>query len=251
MRKIQLNVINLYQCDPAFQTDIRILPFDYLLYVHKGKGIFKIGKTKYTAKMGDMFYCPPGTENVIIADETDPFLLSGIECHLGEIGKKLEFEYHLLTSPFLIQCILQMIQEFQYSLNGINEICDALLMVLVISLERKEKNLEVQEISESIVHYITNHFQESITHKDLTNIFHYHKNTINRFIQRKTGLSLKNYLIQLRIRKAEELLKYSDKSVKEIAELCGYGSEIYLCKQFKEKQNITPAQYRKKFRNRK
>lgn len=249
MHNLHMSFINLYQCDPSFQTNIRIFPYDYLLYVHKGKGIYKIHKTYYPAKTGDLFYCPPGVENVILADDADPFLLSGIECHLGEYGKTLDREYHLLHSPFLIQCINQMVQEFPYVPNGSSSLFDALLAVLIISLEGKKSNLEVQETSESILKYITNHFQDQITHDNLSKIFHYHKNTINRLIQKKTGLTLKNYLIQVRIRKAEELLKYTTKPVKEIAELCGYNSEIYLCRQFKEKTGTTPAQYRRTFQS--
>ena len=75
----QMNVTNLYQCAPGFCTEKRILPYHYLLYVHKGKGWYRIGNHTYTAAAGDLFYCPPNEANTIIASEEDPFLLSGIE----------------------------------------------------------------------------------------------------------------------------------------------------------------------------
>ena len=74
-----LRIINLYQCTSGFDTGFRRLYDYYFLYVHSGKGVITIGENVYVTLPGDLFFCPPGIRNRILADNTEPFLLSGIE----------------------------------------------------------------------------------------------------------------------------------------------------------------------------
>lgn len=246
MPKILLDVINLYQCASGFATEKRVMDYDYLLYVHSGKGIFKIGNTSYTASMGDLFYCPPMVGNTIIADEEDPFLLSGLEFAAPEYREGLAYSFSLLSHRFLIEAIREMVQEYRYGKNGSGEICGALLTVLLENLRRMSQSPGAgkRDPAEEILEYIADNLSHNITHEELSQVFSYHKNSINRMLLRETGLSLKNYVIELRIRKASELLKYSHRPVGEVAEICGYNSAVFFSRQFREKTGLTPLQFR-------
>ena len=63
------------------------------------------------------------------------------------------------------------------------------------------------------------------------------------------GISPKQYLQQLRIEKAKEILQNSSHSITKIAEKCGYSSVYHFSKIFKEKVGYNPAEYRKIYRN--
>ena len=60
------------------------------------------------------------------------------------------------------------------------------------------------------------------------------------------GISLKSDIIRSRIDKASTLLTTTSYSISKISELCGYQSDNYFVRQFKQIQGITPFQYRKK-----
>ena len=90
-----------------------------------------------------------------------------------------------------------------------------------------------------------NNYDKEITHNLLSEIFSYHKNSINRILLKSTNMTLKNYIIDIRMKKACEFLLYSNKTVAEIAELCGYSSSVFFSRQFKQKNGITPLEYRK------
>lgn len=244
-----MNVINLYQCEAGFCTEKRVFDYDYLLYVHSGKGSYKIGSVLYTAAMGDLFYCPPFVGNTIIADENDPFLLSGIEFCAPEYRAGMEKRFSLLSNHFLIDVIWEMIREYRYGKIGSEKICDALLVALLENIQRMTQGIEEGkgDPAKEILDYIVNNLHRTITHEELTNVFSYHKNSINRLLIRETGLSLKNYMIELRIRKASELLKYSSKSIGEIGEFCGYNSAVFFSRQFREKTGMTPMQFRSSY----
>ena len=61
----------------------------------------------------------------------------------------------------------------------------------------------------------------------------------------ETGISPKDYLCRIRIENAKEYLSNSSYSIMEIAKLCGYKDVFYFMRQFKEKESVTPSQFRK------
>lgn len=58
------------------------------------------------------------------------------------------------------------------------------------------------------------------------------------------GVSPMADVIASRIEHAKYLLATTDISVKKIAEMCGYASEIHFMRQFKQQLRLTPSQYR-------
>lgn len=58
------------------------------------------------------------------------------------------------------------------------------------------------------------------------------------------GVSPMNEVIASRIEHAKSLLSSTDLSVKQIAKMCGYKSDIHFMRQFKSKVHMTPSDYR-------
>lgn len=65
-----------------------------------------------------------------------------------------------------------------------------------------------------------------------------------RAFRARTGLSPKQYHLQLRLRKAQELLADSAMSVKEIADALAYDSPFHLSADFKARTGLSPRQWR-------
>ena len=62
----------------------------------------------------------------------------------------------------------------------------------------------------------------------------------------QTGVSPKQYQLQIRLHKAQDFLANTPKSVGEIAEILGFASAFHLSKQFKESSGVAPLAWRKK-----
>ena len=60
-------------------------------------------------------------------------------------------------------------------------------------------------------------------------------------------INVSNYIIDYKLKKAEELLKISPDNVSQIAYTLGFNSPNYFSTVFKNKNSFTPLQYRKKF----
>ncbi|MGN1121890.1 MAG: helix-turn-helix domain-containing protein, partial [Eubacteriales bacterium] len=59
-----------------------------------------------------------------------------------------------------------------------------------------------------------------------------------------TGSSIIDYIINLRIAKACDMLKYSDRRISEIAESAGFCDIFYFSRMFKKHMGVSPAKYR-------
>lgn len=68
--------------------------------------------------------------------------------------------------------------------------------------------------------------------------------TLRRRFREETGMSLKQYQAEVRTRRACELLRSSDRSVKEIAGLLGYNSAFHFSAQFRKATGLAPSIWR-------
>ncbi len=62
--------------------------------------------------------------------------------------------------------------------------------------------------------------------------------------KKKTGITIGDYKKELRITYAKKLLVDTDKKISEITGLCGFGSDSYFSKVFKEAEGVAPSAYR-------
>ena len=63
-------------------------------------------------------------------------------------------------------------------------------------------------------------------------------------IKSETGLTYTQYLTELRIGKAKDLLKSDSMSLAEISEAVGFNDYFYFIKKFKKAVGVTPGKYR-------
>lgn len=66
---------------------------------------------------------------------------------------------------------------------------------------------------------------------------------LRRMFRQETGRSPMQYLNDLRIAQAKNMLLHGDVSVGEVAEFCGYSSLFYFSRDFKNKTGLPPSRY--------
>ena len=68
---------------------------------------------------------------------------------------------------------------------------------------------------------------------------------LNGIFKEKYGVPCWQYVISVRIETASNLLKATDYSVSNIAELCGFSDPYYFSRAFKKALGKSPSEYRK------
>ena len=71
---------------------------------------------------------------------------------------------------------------------------------------------------------------------------------INRIVKKHSGMSLGEYVRTINIKKAEQLLKYSDESISKIITKIGFENKTFFYTLFEQKNGMTPLKYRAMFR---
>lgn len=107
------------------------------------------------------------------------------------------------------------------------------------------KNVNVYATIEKIKKYIEENYQNDISLNTISSEFFFNKSYISRLFKSETGQNYNNFLIQVRIRHAKELLADPRLSIQTISERCGFGNSKYFSHLFKETVGMHPSQYRK------
>lgn len=156
---------------------------------------------------------------------------------------------------YIVDLFIQLINEL-YNLAAstdyirdmrINEKLCCLLTLLMEeswhpdNIQTSRKRLELQQIKE----YIDEHFTEKILLNDLASMFFINKYYLTKIFKEIYGIPINGYILQKRVTKAKQLLRFSDMSIDEIGSVCGMNDANYFSRMFKKIEGISPSEYRK------
>jgi len=96
-----------------------------------------------------------------------------------------------------------------------------------------------------MVKYIDNNYKNKLHLKDLSVKFYINQVYCCQLFKKNLGKTFSEYVTDLRINKACELLKNTELTIDEIATKVGYMDYYYFNKVFKKQCGITPMKYRK------
>ena len=96
-----------------------------------------------------------------------------------------------------------------------------------------------------ILKYVEEHYSEHITIEEMAKLTFYSKSHFMKFFKSHIGTGFIDYLNNYRLMMSEQMLKTSDLSVIEIAQLNGFDNISYFNRIFKKKYNLSPSKLRK------
>lgn len=108
--------------------------------------------------------------------------------------------------------------------------------------QTRKKNKLIVDIKK----YVEKNYMLDITVKDLSDEFFYSPNYLNGLFKKKVGKSIPDYITEIRINTARELLVKSSMKIYEIVEVVGYKRASHFNSIFKRYVGVTPKEYRGK-----
>lgn len=109
--------------------------------------------------------------------------------------------------------------------------------------EQKEKR-HTSSYTEQCKDYVYGHYREKIYLDNIADILGISGSYLSRLFKKETGISLQDFINNVRVEKAANLLVYSEETLPRIAEYVNFPSQSYFGKVFKQKMQMTPRQYR-------
>ena len=102
------------------------------------------------------------------------------------------------------------------------------------------KVLEMKRLS-NVFDYINQHYTERLTLSEAAEMAYMSPNYFSQYFKKVTGQTFSDYLSGLRIKKAQELLKNSDKNVIDVAMACGFRNMSNFYRMYKKHTGTTPS----------
>ena len=97
-----------------------------------------------------------------------------------------------------------------------------------------------------IIRNIKSNYNKDISLTQISNELSMNYCYVSNVFALKTGKTFSEYLMQVRLEKAKELLVNGNDKIFEVAEKSGYADSKYFCKLFKKQFNLSPVEYREK-----
>ena len=246
-----------------------------LFYIKKGKlTLFMLGEV-YELKTGDAVLITSGTpykmkffEPTSFVSINFVFITTGKESLPPKSLPKYETkQFRQEFSAEIPHFKCGFLKDKTLILRGVLEI-DQLLEKIIIEFKRMEP-LYIKIISQylttciliiyrrfisgemgiggchiDILDYISKDFASPLTNKNIADAFHYHPNYVNQIIKEKTGMSLHQYLLRLRLLNATDLLLHTETPINEVAHLSGFSDAGYFSHYFKKTYGCSPTVFK-------
>jgi len=228
-----------------------------LVYTVSGKGRLTYGGNKYELKPNQAFLIDCKEYQHYATDPDEPWELLWV--HMNGAGADKYYEaYQTGDSPVValpqdsgVPALLRELIALQQERTIRSELaCNRLLVALLteILLAAPELGSMVTDAPAFILQtmrHMEQHYHERITLDHLAEIALVNKYHLAKEFKRYTGFSPNEFLINARMSRAKELLKYSDTPVAVIAQEIGIDNVSHFIRLFKDRIDETPLAFRK------
>src|SRR5271166_1170815 len=129
-------------------------------------------------------------------------------------------------------------------IRAIGVFCDA-MSIESVSSQKTQASSEYSRRIDRVIDYLRENLHRPVKLGELAHVacfseFHFH-----RIFGAVSGETLNNFTNRLRLEKAARLLRYSDKSLTDIALDCGFSSSATFSRAFRSGYDTSPSQFRK------
>lgn len=246
-----------------------------LYYVLSGSGRLALYGSEHELSPGTLIYIPSGrryrffdTDELTVycfnfdftqarAHISEPFFSVGQDCFEPTLSPQdVPRDMEIFTECLLIGgaaslegSVRGVLREIESGKLYCRESAEALFKGLLCELARHSRASQgTRDAVDILLDYISAHYAEPISNAELGALVGYHCNYINTLMLEATGTTLRQYLIEYRLRRACELLLSSELTLDEVACKSGFGNSSYLCRSFRTLMNTTPHKFRESAR---
>lgn len=130
------------------------------------------------------------------------------------------------------------------SLRELQEAAVRCLHRLIACMESRMANKN-QKIIQMCKEYLDHHYMDDLSLESVARKYFFSPAYFSSFFKMQTTLTFTEYLLQVRLDKAKQLLKEPSRKVSEIARLVGFRDAGYFTRIFRRETGLSPEEFRK------
>ncbi len=223
-----------------------------LIYTFKGTEVYNFHDCSVKAVPNSVAYLPKGRSYFITLEGDESSVIT------------LDFELPCETdiAPFVIELgsnnnvdalFIKSVNEWQNRRTAYKVVCMSLLYNIIANCARTEEKFihpgKYEKIRDA-VDYLHSHFTEqNFRIEKLSEMSGINSAYFARIFSDKFGMAPKEYVTELKLRRAREMLSQEKYSVSEIGMLLGYSDVYHFSKSFKKGVGMSPVEWRSSNKN--
>ncbi len=254
---IRLYEVGIHNCPPKYGYGPTVRNTYIMHYIISGEGRLTLHGKTYSIHENQIFVIPPNELGYYEADKETPWhyiwiLIDGKK--VKELFKKVGITLHSpIYTPTahhkeIEECMMNILhyEKKQYFCIGNLYHLFQLMIDNGPSPETQKKSGKesTSHYVQDIIHYVEQKYSEPITIQDICSYCGLSRSYLARIFKRHTDISIQEYLINYRIRKAQGLLHTTQIPIHHISCLVGYQDAFTFSRVFKQKTGLSPSQYR-------
>lgn len=222
-----------------------------MIYIIDGESYAYINKKEYLLKTGDVFIAFPYQIHSYKTVVKGDFLIIIFSPEMLLSMEKLFLSNHPETNLIHDEHVIDLIKKLLAADKSFfhNNIVCGYLNIIMPNILKHIKLLPFIDINSSsistIVNYCSEHYTEDLTLDIISENIHLSKYHISKVMNNTLNISFTEYINNLRIMNACDLLKNTDKKIAYIANEVGFGTIRSFNRAFYMIMGDTPTNYRK------
>ena len=217
------------------------------IYTFSGTETYKFENKSVRAKPNTVVYLPKDSRYIIDFEGTESFVI-GIDFEL-EVQTDIEpfvieFEDNNSISPLFEKAAA----EWQIRKTAYNSVCMSLLYNIMGSCARIEEKFvhpgKYEKIRDAVEYLHLHYAEQNFRIVCLSELCGINSAYFARIFSDKFGISPKEYVTELKLKRARELLSQEKYTVSEIGALLGYSDVYHFSKSFKKGTGMSPIEWR-------
>lgn len=228
-----------------------------LHFVLEGEGTFEIGQKKIRAQKGTLViangnelhagYCDGSRIRALV-------MIFEMEAFSRELAdQNIVFAPSVEHDAVITSMMDVVYREFQEQALGYRLICKGMLLQLICYLTRHyaiERLSEKESIRRkkrlerlnTVLQYMQEHYSEPVSNAQLAELVHLSEDRFNHLFRESMEVAPLQYLNEVRLKKAHNLLKNGNTSIAEVAAEVGFTDYNHFGRLFKRYYHCTPSE---------
>jgi AraC-like DNA-binding protein len=239
----------------------RVLSAYQLVYITEGQGVFEseVSPKRHRIEAGALMTLFPAVWHRYAPDPQSGWVEQWIECCGPAFDRARDAEllrperpvWRVGFPPDLLQAFARCHALAQRRSAGAQSLISTMGLHLLSILLRAGRghpgaphpmDHKIQQAQE----LLARRYHERLSVQRLASELNVSYSSFRQAFKAQTGISPKQYQLQVRLQKAQDFLANTLKSLGEIAEILGFDSAFHLSKQFKDSTGLAPQAWRKR-----
>jgi len=258
---VQLYWIALYDYKPNWAFREHIHDFSQIIYVYEGSGTANLSGRSVSLSPGVILFMVPGIPHSLTADSD--VAIRTIDVKFAITYSQFYTALNKIRKPIIDKnnCVLHILQKVhQEAIKTMpfhKELCNALMEEALVAILRESMDRGSPEIPDSGLpmengliqnarEYIHVNYVRPVNFREASHLLGVSQQYLARKFKIKLGMTPHEYLMNYRIEKAKDLLRYTQAPIKEISYNVGFKSIHHFTRIFGRMENMPPASWRRR-----